>query len=177
MTTERFRLGTGAFFTRLVYLHGTLPISVVIVLFSVAVILAFALDSRFAIVAVMVALLIVPLAMSSLYFSHGLLPDYSFNVSWHKLKVTNEGIEIILFKPIYEIVRDEDSDEEKEKLVKWEEAKRMKYDRTTFGGILTGGDGITIPVKGKKGMIAVPRNAFATLQDYENFVVKIVSGK
>lgn len=168
MNTERFRMGTGAYFTRLVYLHGTRPIVIVATLFLVAFILAFALDIRFAIVAVMIAFIIVPLAMAWLYFFHGLLPGYAFNISWHILSVSPEGIEVILFRPVYSRESDKESDEDTERIVRWEMGKRLFFPKEEIGGILTGGDGVTVPLKG--GMIAIPRDAFKNQEDYEKFV-------
>lgn len=173
MKTDRFRLSTGAYFTRLVYLHGTLSIAVILVLFLASVVLAFALDLRFALIAVMIALLILPLAIAYLYFYFGLMPDYSFNVSWHTLELSDKGIEVTLFKPVYERTVDEETEEEKETITGWEATKRLFFPRDSMGPMLAGGDGMTIRLKNGRGMIAVPRNAFSAEEDFRNFISHI----
>lgn len=174
LETDRFRLRTSQFFTRLVYLHGTLPIATVLVLLLVAVVFAFALDYRFAIVALMVVFLIAPLAMAWLYLNCGFHADASFNVSWHTLSVGPDAIEITLLKPIYgKVEEDEEEHEPVERIVGWSKGKTLRYDSGMLRPYLTGGDGITVPLSGGKGFIAVPRSAFGDDESYKNFVDRI----
>ena len=196
--TERFRLDTSPFFTRLVYLHGTLPISLILILILSAVVLAFALDVKFAIVALMIVFLIAPLAMAWLYLYWGMRAEARFNVTWHTLTVERDGVTVTLLKPVYETVDEDDylpksesvekisenlsikSSEEdpdnppiREKITGWIKSSELRFDREKIGKYLYGGDGITIPVCDGKGFIAVPRSVFTTEEEYKNFILQI----
>lgn len=186
MKSDCFRLGSGAFFTRLLYLHGKIPLSIIGALLLIALILAFSVDYRFAIVGLMIVFLIAPASFGWLYVKWGLAEDASFNVAWHNLEASDESLTVHILRPVYEEVSEEEyhsdkNDEDspksaespKERIAGWETWREMRFESSRLGKYIVGGDGITVPVDNGKGFIAIVRSAFESDDAYLEFVEKI----
>ena len=173
--TERFRLGTGAFLTRLFYLHGTVPLVVILCMTAMAVVLSMAGDIRFVVIALMIVFIFAPAILAWLYVSKGMVSETTFNIAWHRLILTDRGISVEVLKPIYKSV-EADSDEdnvnekrEKEVISSWITHKTIHFDFHMMKAPLAGGDGLTLPLRGERGFIAIPYTAFQTKERYDDF--------
>lgn len=95
--SEIFRMSQRALLVTLFRRHGILPAACGAIAALALCAVAFALhDVRYAILALMTVLILIPMLMALLYFNHALHPDVAFNTLPHRLSLGVDGVEITI---------------------------------------------------------------------------------
>lgn len=95
--SEIFRMSQRALLVTLFRRHGILPAACGAIAALALCAVAFALhDVRYAILALMTVLILIPMLMALLYFNHALHPDVAFNTLPHRLSLGVDGVGITI---------------------------------------------------------------------------------
>lgn len=97
--TARFRVPASAMASMLFTSHGVPWLVGAALVVAALVAAGAAFDVRFYMIALMVVLIIVPMAGAFLYLNHGLRQATALNTVDHRLVLTPEGLEVTVFPP------------------------------------------------------------------------------
>ena len=165
--SDILRMSPRKMVSTMIYLYGTVPVATVAALAVPALALGIFLDIRWLVVFLMIIFLLVPMAMSFLYFYHGLRPSTASNTSLHRLHFDNDGIKV----SIVDIEHSEKGDDEHVIVTR-------SYPFSSVRSVMTSGDGVIILLATPyKGFLWLPYDAFPIREDIRKVLDLIHHGQ
>ena len=187
LTTTRFRISNFKFALLLFRLLAGWWLLPPIIIFITAIILSVTVDLAYAIVALMVLLILVPLMMAFLYIYYGLAPNCWMNIIEKELYLSPSGIEMKMYikqksvdsedtfdNPLEEGISQEDdnsmSEENEVESIEYVIEERTKtIERHEIENMNISTDNIILSIKGKpKGFLYIPISAIVNLSKFLN---------
>ncbi len=136
-------------------------IGILLLLIAGAVVAACVADWRWIVVALMLALIITPMAAAFLYFSFGLRRECYINILPHSAIISPKGIKVVINVPAERPESDGEEQEEAAPLPL--RTYHETFPSRCFGGYTVDRTGITIEIKTPgRGFIRLPYSAFAS---------------
>lgn len=180
-----FKAGRGRFAWILVERYGMAWIITGVFLLFVAAVLAFALDYRIFIFALILLFLIYPSLLAILYYNYGIRGINYLNVMDHRVEISKEGLKIVLR------LNDPDADSlsEDEGYTTEDEGSTTKNNETRFiyreyliplsalGKYTVGKDYVLFPYgKADNELIYLPTDAFNNIDEFSKAVKRLAPG-
>lgn len=160
MESDVFRMSRGKFAMTMARLYGTPWIAGAAILAAASAIIGTAHDIRWLIVALMIVMIIAPMALALLYFNHGLKPASVLNILPHSIAADDGCLTIRVFDKMPGEKKCDEEDEEDDKKLPAVTAVR-EIPTASLKPYHVGMDSIVIPVDGKDGgFLWVPVSAF-----------------
>lgn len=134
---------------------------------------AFALDIRYAILALMVVFILAPMVLLFLYFFYALGKFYRFNIVYHNLSLTEEGLDIVLYFP----EKNPDKEKRETDIVDFEHCRKSEINVAykELAKCEMHGRGIVFFLGNQLcGFIWLPVNAFRYADDFNETVNRIL---
>lgn len=168
--TDWFKMPSGLFLRTILLQNGKVWISVSIALIVIGMLLGVSIDYRYAIIALMILFLLIPLEIAMLYFYYGFLECCYFNAILHKL--TFEGSEI---KVTMKWTKREEEEEISDGESKAEEEiyRNITFNKELFCKFVVLNDSVVFHMKTKMGFLWLPISAFEDETKFTEFVKEI----
>lgn len=176
VVSRKFRMGSGDFFTYLIFKYGAAWLLSLLVVALVGLTLGIVVDIKWFVLGLMVIFVVIPMAMSIFYYFYGLKKGFFVNMVNHTIEVTDDAIKISVLP---KAVAKEDSDKDSETADnEVEEVKPVDYyfSYSELSGMREGRKAIIFPLKKyKDGFIWIPFDAFENENDFSKVVAFIDS--
>lgn len=142
-----FRVATSAWLAQMFFLSRWAMLSVGISILAVIalLILGFALDMAYAILAMMVLFLVLPMIVAFLFFVNGMKPINSLNMSRHSVAENEKGLSIEIFAREGELSEVQVGEHERV-------SRLIEIPVELLGRKITGFGGLWVEVKGDRGV-------------------------
>lgn len=190
LSTGVFRMGHGAFLRRLAQRHARwYVVGAAIAIVALLGISILCRDFRYAVLALMILFIVIPMLAALLYINYALAPKRSFNTMPHRLTLTERVVRVEILGPArkedveekIEDRRDEDREEENREEKKQEEKNKVELEPvgvleiaySELGSYRVGADYVIVPVSGKQGFIYLPAFAFEEPATMKRFLKEI----
>ncbi len=175
--TEKFRVSSGRVLSVLAMRHGPLWGTVCAVPVVAALILGFALDARFFILALMVLMIFMPSVAAFLYFDHGLRPATALNTVEHSLRLDPDALAVTVFPPRRRRAAADVFDPEEMRREADEpdaEPREVRFAYADLSPYIVGLASIIIPA-GRNGVLLVPASAFKAPTSLDAFAGELAA--
>lgn len=110
----------GSFMMRMVYLYCSWWLWGSVSVIALSLIPGIFIDIRWLIVSSMLIFIVAPMLFAFLYISIGFRRENVANVVWHKVRIEDDGISVIVYKPVFDSEIQDDSEEEPKREVSFE---------------------------------------------------------
>lgn len=167
--SDWFRMPAGLFFRCLILQNGKICFLITLSLILAGLALGLAFDYRYAIIALIIFFLLIPLEVATLYIYNGFLKTCYFNTTLHKLSLSASEIHVTMkWKNVKDESNENDESEEEEFI------RNITFSKDLFSKLVVLNDSVIIRAKSNKGFLWVPLNAFENEECFTEFVNKIV---
>lgn len=162
-----FRMPAGLFLRTIIFQNGKTWICFFGLLVFIGVISGIVADYRYAIIALMVLFILLPMGLLFIYLYYGFYETYYLNIILHKIIINNSEIRILMkwVNSGEDNCTDEDGDGFN---------KSISYKKELFGNLIALKDSVIILTKSSKGFIWLPVSAFDDEKSFTSFINNMI---
>lgn len=161
-----FRMNGSRFAAEMVFRYGGVWISLLMIAALAGIVLGITIDWRWLVVGLMVVFILCPMALSFLYYMHGIRKECYINTVLHKVTPETDAIRITAYFKSAAEREDENDDDSKVKGEAEEVIREYEFPYAELRPYTVGSKSVTLRFKGKrKGFIWLPLEAYENPRD------------
>lgn len=166
--SDWFKMPHGIFIRTIIIQNGKKWILLSFLLILTGLILGVCIDYRFAVIALMIFFILLPVELLFIYLYYGFLENCYFNVTLHKILLLNTDI-IISMK--WNKIEETDN----EKVEKEDMVRDVIFNRNLFNDFIVLKDSVVFRMKSNKGFLWLPVSAFENEVRFTEFVNEVLT--